>query len=173
MELYDQAVIAAEDYMTFVDRQEAKATGWESRSTLQLSCVRRGNHLDLKWTGVRWYGSKNNRKMVRVRITTVGDTMSYSKDKLTPFAKEWEIDKVMETEAKLHVIRRKAKHIVKSMMYVRNAVKVYKATGGDGGDAGRISRRQGHLAPSGTVSVQAWWWRRWLLAWGRLQSRCG
>lgn len=79
MELYDQAVIAAEDYMTFVDRQEAKATGWESRSTLRLSCVRRGNHLDLKWTGVRWYGSKNNRKMVRVRITTVGDTMSYSK----------------------------------------------------------------------------------------------
>ena len=135
MELYDQAVVTAEDYMTFVDRQEAKATGWESRSTLQLSCVRRGNHLDLKWTGVRWYGSKNNRKMVRVRITTVGDTMSYSKDKLTPFAKEWEIDKVMETEAKLHVIRRKAKHIVKSMMYVRNAVKVYKATGGDGGDA--------------------------------------
>jgi hypothetical protein len=135
MDLYDQAVIAADDYMAFVDREEARATGWESRSALQLSCVRRGNHLDLKWTGVRWYGPKNNRKMVRVRITTVGETMSYSKDKLSLFAKEWEIDKVMETEAKLHVIRRKAKHIVKSMMYVRNAVKVYKATGGDGGDA--------------------------------------
>lgn len=40
----------------------------------------------------------------------------------------------METEAKLHVIRRKAKHIVKSMMYVKQS-KVYKATGGDGGDA--------------------------------------
>ena len=131
MELYDQAVIAAEDYMTFVDRQEAKATGWESRSTLQLSCVRRGNHLDLKWTGVRWYGSKNNRKMVRVRITTVGETMSYSKDKLSLFAKEWEIDKVMETEAKLHVIRRKAKHIVKAIVNTRNAIRVLKAQKGE------------------------------------------
>ncbi|BEU98872.1 hypothetical protein ACDW_45780 (plasmid) [Acidovorax sp. DW039] len=130
MELYNQAVTAADDYMAFVDREEARATGWESRATLQLSCVPRGNHLDLKWTGVRWYGPKNNRKMARVRITTVGETMSYSKDKLTPFAKEWEIDKVMETEAKLHAIRRKAKHIVKSMTYVRNALKVYKANGG-------------------------------------------
>ena len=58
MDLYDQAVIAADDYMAFVDREEARATGWESRSALQLSCVRRGNHLDLKWTGVRWYGQR-------------------------------------------------------------------------------------------------------------------
>ena len=36
MDLYDQAVIAADDYMAFVDREEARATGWESRSALQL-----------------------------------------------------------------------------------------------------------------------------------------
>ena len=131
MDLYDQAVIAADDYMAFVDREEARATGWESRSALQLSCVRRGNHLDLKWTGVRWYGPKNNRKMVRVRITTVGETMSYSKDKLSLFAKEWEIDEVMKTEKKLQSIRRKAKHIVKAIINTRNAIRVLKAQKGD------------------------------------------
>ena len=133
--LYGQAMVAADEYMSFVDRVEAKATGWESRSTLQLSCTRKGNHLDLKWTGIRWFGQKNNRQSIRVRIAINEESMTYAKDRLNTFAKEWEIDKVMETEAKLHVIRRKAKHIVKSMMYVRNAVKVYKAAGGDGSDS--------------------------------------
>ena len=40
--LYGQAMVAADEYMSFVDRVEAKATGWESRSTLQLSCTRMG-----------------------------------------------------------------------------------------------------------------------------------
>ena len=129
--LYGQAVIEAEEYMKFVDGVEAKATGWESRSTLQLSCTRKGNHLDLKWTGIRWFGQKNNRQSIRVRIAINEESMTYAKDRLNTFAKEWEIDEVMKTEKKLQSIRRKSKHIVKAIINTRNAIRVLKAQKGD------------------------------------------
>ena len=129
--LYGQAVIEAEEYMKFVDGVEAKATGWESRSTLQLSCTRKGNHLDLKWTGIRWFGQKNNRQSIRVRIAINEESMTYAKDRLNTFAKEWEIDEVMKTEQKLQSIRRKSKHIVKAIINTRNAIRVLKAQKGD------------------------------------------
>ena len=107
--LYGQAVIAAEEYMKFVDGVEAKATGWESRSTLQLSCTRKGNHLDLKWTGIRWFGQKNNRQSIRVRIAINEESMTYAKDRLNTFAREWEIDEVMKTEKKASIHQTKVK----------------------------------------------------------------
>ena len=118
--LYGQAMVAADEYMSFVDRVEAKATGWESRSTLQLSCSRKGTHLDLKWTGIRCFGQMNKRP-----------SMTYAKDRLNTFAKEWEIDEVMKTEKKLQSIRRKSKHIVKAIINTRNAIRVLKAQKGD------------------------------------------
>ena len=129
--LYGQAVIEAEEYMKFVDGVEAKATGWESRSTLQLSCTRKGNHLDLKWTGIRWFGLKNNRQFIRVRIAINEETMTYARDRLKTFAKEWEIDEVVKTEKKLQSIRRKSKHIVKAIVNTRNAIRVLKAQKGE------------------------------------------
>ena len=129
--LYGQAMVAADEYMSFVDRVEAKATGWESRSTLQLSCTRKGNHLDLKWTGIRWFGQKNNRQSIRVRIAINEESMTYAKDRLNTFAKEWEIDEVMKTEKKLQSIRRKSKHIVKAIINTRNAIRVLKAQKGN------------------------------------------
>ena len=129
--LYGQAVIEAEEYMKFVDGVEAKATGWESRSTLQLSCTRKGNHLDLKWTGIRWFGPKNNRQFIRVRIAINEETMTYARDRLKTFAKEWEIDEVVKTEKKLQSIRRKSKHIVKAIVNTRNAIRVLKAQKGE------------------------------------------
>ena len=129
--LYDQAVIAQEQYMKFVDGVEAKSTGLESRSNLQLSCSRKGNHLDLKWTGMRWYGPKNGRKFIRETIVFNDETMTYSRERLRKFAKEWEIDEVMETEKKLQPIRRKSKHIVKAIINARNAIRVLKAQKGE------------------------------------------
>lgn len=130
-DLYDQAIEVADSYMGFVDGVEANAKGWQSRSTLQLSCTRKGNHLDLKWTGVRWYGKQSARTSIRVHIAKNATTLGYTEDKLKAFAKEWEIAEVMKAEQKLQVIRRQARHIVKAIISVRNAVKVAKANPGD------------------------------------------
>ena len=87
--------------------------------------------MDLKWTGIRWFGQKNNRQSIRVRIAINEESMTYAKDRLNTFAKEWEIDEVMKTEKKLRSIRRKAKHIVKAIINTRNAIRVLKAQKGD------------------------------------------
>ena len=133
--LHDQAALLADDYMAFVDHVAAKSTGWEYRSALQLSCTRKGNHLDLKWTGVKWYGPKNARTSVRIAIKRNAE-LAYTPEKLKVYAKSWEIDKVIETEKQLHIIRRKAKHLVKAIISVRNAMRVSKANDtGDHDDA--------------------------------------
>lgn len=126
-ELYDQAADVSGAYLKFVDHVEANAKGWQSRSTLQLSCTRKGNHLDLKWTGVKWYGKQSARTSIRVSIPKNTTTMAYTEDKLKVFAKEWEIEEVMKAEQKLQVIRRKSRHIVKAIISVRNAIRVAKA----------------------------------------------
>jgi hypothetical protein len=126
-ELYYEALHVAETYMQHVDKYENAAAGWGSRSTLQLSCTRKGNHLDLKWTGVKWYGSKANRKSIREAIPKNKETLSYSKAKLSEYAKDWEIDKVMETEGKLNIIRRKGTHIAKALVALANARRVLRA----------------------------------------------
>ena len=130
-DLYDQAHEVSDSYMSFVDGVEGSAKGWQSRSTLQLSCTRKGNHLDLKWTGVRWFGKQSARTSIRVHIAKNATTLGYTEDKLKVFAKEWEIAEVMKAEQKLQVIRRQARHIVKAIISVRNAIKVAKANPGD------------------------------------------
>lgn len=130
-ELYGQAVAVQDDYMSFVDGVEANAKGWQSRSTLQLSCTKKGNHLDLKWTGVKWYGKQSARTSIRISIPKNATTLGYTEDKLKVFAKEWEIAEVMKAEQKLQVIRRQARHVVKAIISVRNAIKVAKANPGE------------------------------------------
>ena len=57
--------------------------------------------------------------------------MTYARDRLKTFAKEWEIDEVVKTEKKLQSIRRKSKHIVKAIVNTRNAIRVLKAQKGE------------------------------------------
>ncbi|RYE40860.1 MAG: hypothetical protein EOP24_39210 [Hyphomicrobiales bacterium] len=126
-ELYHQAVEVSDAYLAFVDGVEKKAKGWQERSSLQLSCTRKGNHLDLRWTGLKWFGKTSERSSLRITIARNTATQGYTFDKLKVFAKEWEIDEVMKAEEKLQVIRRKSQHLVKAIISVRNAIKVLKA----------------------------------------------
>lgn len=126
LDLYGEAVRVQDVYLAHVDAVEARAKGWESRSTLQLSCTRKGNHLDLKWTGVKWYGPSNSRVSVRVAIKKNSDGFSYSADKLKVFAKEWELDAVMEAEKQLQSIRRRAKHLVNAATSIRHVLRFNK-----------------------------------------------
>lgn len=124
--LYHQAFTVSDDYLRHVDAMEAKSTGWETRSNLQLSCTRKGNHLDLKWTGLKWYGPKGARHSIRLAITKSKETLGYSEDKPKPYAKSWEIEKVLSTEAQLQMIRRKATHTVKAIISLRHAIRLAK-----------------------------------------------
>ncbi len=123
-ELYNQAAEITDDYLSFVDGVEAKSKGWESRSNLQLSCIKKGNHLDIRWVGIKWYGQKNKRTSLRVTLKKHPQKLSYGSDQFKPFAKEWEIEKVVETEKILALIRRKNKHLVRSIMSIRAATKI-------------------------------------------------
>ncbi|MES2925288.1 MAG: conjugative transfer protein MobI(A/C) [Pseudomonadota bacterium] len=123
-DLYDQAHATCDGYINFVDAVESKSTGWESRSNLQLSCTKKGNHLDIRWVGIKWYGQKNKRTSLRVTLKKHPEKLSYGSDQFKPFAKEWEIEKVVETEKILALIRRKNKHLVRSIMSIRAATKI-------------------------------------------------
>ena len=123
-DLYHQATEITDHYLAFVDGVESKSKGWESRSNLQLSCTKKGNHLDIRWVGIKWYGPKNKRVSLRVSLTKHPEKQSYGVDQLKQFAREWEIEKSIETERLLQLIRRKNKHLVRSIMSIKSAAKI-------------------------------------------------
>lgn len=123
-ELYNQAVEISDGYLSFVDGVESKNKGWGSRSNLQLSCTKKGNHLDIRRVGIKWYGPKNKRTSLRYSLKKHPEKQSYASDQFKPYAKEWELEKVVETEKSLALIRRKNKHLVRSIMSIRAAAKI-------------------------------------------------
>jgi hypothetical protein len=127
--LHDQAMRASDAYLAFVDEMERKNQGADKGSGIQLSVSRKGNHLDIKWTGIKWYGPKAKRFSKWIAIPKNKEKQTYTLDKLKGFAQEWELDMVMLTEEKMTRIRRKASHVVKGIMSVRNAVRVANADG--------------------------------------------
>lgn len=127
-ELHNQAESIATKYWDFVNGYEKKSTGWESRSSMQLSCYRRGNHIEIKWTGIKWYGSKGKRTSLRIPITKNPELFSYHETKLKVHSKDWEFEMVKETELKMQSIRRQAHHVVRAIMSIRNAKQVNRVT---------------------------------------------
>lgn len=120
-DLHRQAAAIVDEHWAQVLKHERGAKSWEDKSRLQLASHRKGNHIQLKWIGIRWFGVGSNRKSVKVSIKRTGRDLSYSKAALNQWAREWEIDIVMETEAKLTSIRRQAAHYVKAITAARFA----------------------------------------------------
>lgn len=128
--LHDQSVRVSDAYLAFIALHEAdKKAARQTGSGIQLSVLRKGNHIEIKWTGIKWYGPKNNRFSKWIPITKSAEKQQYSREKLRLHAQEWEIDMVMETEEKMARIRRKAAHVVKGILAIRHAMKVQKADG--------------------------------------------
>lgn len=130
--LFDQALRVSDAYLaeiTSLDRLNNKAADRKMGLGIQLSCTRKGNHLDLKWTGVKWYGPKASRTSKWIAITKSKEKQSYSIERLKPYAQEWQIEMIKDTEEKLTRIRRKAAHIVAGITNMRNAIRVAKADG--------------------------------------------
>ena len=122
--LFDQAMLVAEDYWNFVNKMEGRQTGRDSKSSLQLSCQLKGNHIEAKWSGIKWYGQKASRYSLRVPIPKSKTTSSYAKNKLKEFSKEWEWDKVCEAEEKLTAIRRQQHHVVRAILLIKASKKL-------------------------------------------------
>ena len=125
--LHDEAMRAADAYWDFVNDQEKKMAGTEKRSDLELSCIRRGNNIQIMWKQVRWYGPSNKRIRRRMTIASDKDNFIYKEAALKAIAKEWEWEFVKETELIMQSIRRQNHHLVRAIMSIRNAKQVRRA----------------------------------------------
>lgn len=119
--LFNKAFEVADRYWMFVNRHEQQDIGPEARSMLELSCRKKGNHLDLRWQSIKWVGPKSKRSRIRTTIAKASDGLGYTDASLKVHAKEWECEIVKETEAELSIIRRQASYLVKAIVSVRNA----------------------------------------------------
>jgi len=124
--LHDQAMIAADAYWDFVNAAEDKMTGFEGKSTLQLTCMKKGNHLEIKWSAVEWYGPRGKRQRTLKSIPKNTIQFSYTHTSLKKHAKDWEWETVVETERKMQLIRKQAHHVVRAIMSLRNAKQVVR-----------------------------------------------
>lgn len=120
-QLHREAVGIVDEHWEAVKAGERGTTGWESKSRLQLASHRKGNHIQLKWIGVKWYGTGGKRSSTKVAIRRTGKHLSYSEATLRQWARDWEVDLVLATEAKLSLIRRQASHLAKAGISIRAA----------------------------------------------------
>ena len=129
--LHDRAYKIVEWHWNYVRDMERRLPGWENKSSLQVRCTKEGNSIRLDWCGIKWYGSKakGNRKPVRTYIGKPKAAFGYTLSKLKAMARDWEADKVQETENSLADVRREASHLVKAIISVRNAKLALKRVG--------------------------------------------
>jgi len=116
------------EYWTFVNEHVSANSGWGNKSSMQLSCGSVGNHISVKWTALEWRGKAGKRWSIRKAIPRKKDSFTYNERDLRKYAKDWEIEKVLETEKKLESVRRQAHHIVRAIMSIRSAKKVNRVT---------------------------------------------
>lgn len=120
-DLHVTAAAVVDDHWQQIKAMEKQAQAWSDKSTLVLAAHRKGNHLQIKWIGTKWYGVKNARRQLKISIPRAKSELTYTMAKLKPWTKEWEAPIVEETERKLTAIRKQAHFIVRSIMAVRNA----------------------------------------------------
>lgn len=120
-ELHGEAMTAADAYWDRVTAHEKRSTGLDGKSSLELSCSKRGNNLLIQWKGVKWFGPTNKRVRIRAAIAREKETFTYPDKSLKQFAKEWEWEMVKETEMIMQSIRRQNHHLVRAIMSIRNA----------------------------------------------------
>ena len=119
--LHMNAVAIVDEHWAQILEHENKARSWQEKSQLQLACHRKGNNIQIKWIGTKWYGKASSRRSVRTNIARGAGELTYSMAKLREWTREWEAPIVEETERKLTSIRRQAQHVVKAIMALRHA----------------------------------------------------
>lgn len=125
-DLHRAASEAVFEHWEQIKAREKLSTSWEDRSNLSVAAHRKGNHIQAKWIGIKWYGKGGARRQLKVNIARSRVDLSYSMAKLSPWAREWEVPIVEETERKLTSIRKQAYHLVRAIMAVKNAAQIEK-----------------------------------------------
>lgn len=122
--LHARAYKIVERHWNYVREMEGRLPGWENKSSLQVRCAAKvGNSIRIDWCGIKWYGSKakGDRKPIRTYIAKPKGAFGYTLSKLKALARDWEAQKVEETETQISDIRREASHLVKAIISIRNA----------------------------------------------------
>ena len=119
--LHMAAVAIVDEHWAQILEHENKARTWQDKSQLQLACHRKGNNIQIKWIGTKWYGKAPARRSIRTNIARGAGELGYSMAKLREWTREWETPIVEDTERKLTSIRRQAQHVVKAIMALRHA----------------------------------------------------
>jgi hypothetical protein len=123
----DELALNADDvvkgHWAAVKATEAGMSGMVNKSTLQVRSVKDGNSIRADWCGVEWWGAKSRGTRTKIRhpISKPADSHMYSLTKLCKHCKEWEKPLVKDTEEKLAIIRREARHINKALQQLRFA----------------------------------------------------
>lgn len=115
-----EAALLVDAHWEAIKAQEQHATSWSDKSILQLSSFRKGNHIQIKWVSISWFGRGASRRQVMENIQKKSE-FGYTPASLKKFAKEWEWPLVEETERKMTLLRKQAHFLVKSKMALRNA----------------------------------------------------
>lgn len=74
-----EALVTA--HLAACDQLETQKTDWKDRSILRLGMHKSGNHLQVKWFTIKWYGKGTARKSVKgsIRKSPNEDTCSMAK----------------------------------------------------------------------------------------------
>lgn len=124
--LYERAVKIADAHWQFVYERDKKLD-WDQRSRLYPRCNRKtgGLTFTLEWYKTRWVGAKakGNRQRLKEYLAKPKASHTYSEAKLSSLAREWELEKVRETEAAFARIRREAYQVTRALFALRAFVK--------------------------------------------------
>lgn len=124
--LYERAVGIADAHWQYVYERDKKLD-WDQRSQLYPRCNRKTGNLTftLEWYKTRWVGAKarGNRQRIKEYLPKPKDSYSYSEAKLSSLARDWEADKVRETEAAFARIRRESFQITRALLSLRAFVR--------------------------------------------------
>lgn len=119
--IFQRANSLSDEHWDYVYAYDKKMPDWRQKSRLFLRCRKVGNSLQIEWYEVRWVGPSGNRKYLRHYISKPRGQYGYNIGKLIPLARDWEVERVKETEAGMASIRREAGQVNRAL----TALKAY------------------------------------------------
>lgn len=122
--IFERANALADAHWEFIYRMDEKLV-WDQRSMLFLRCRKVGNSISIEWYETKWVGSKaaKTRKPIREYISRPKLTFGYPEVKLRSLARDWEIDRVLETERQMTALRRESSAVIRALTALRTQAK--------------------------------------------------